>query len=101
MNLFFKGFIFLSMVLATTSCGGLKKEEMKIKVIDSSVTLPNYYKDRDGIEWSRDNIFAPRENESLNDPNYQRRMEVFRKEVDPYEKGYEEGYNDAKREYGN
>lgn len=40
-------------------------------------------------------------NESLNDPNYQRRMEVFRKEVDPYEKGYEEGYNDAKREYGN
>ena len=53
------------MVLATTSCGGPKKEEMKIKVIDSSVTLPNYYKDRDGIEWSRDNIFAPRENESL------------------------------------
>ena len=78
-----------------------KNKNTKTEIIDSPIQTQFDYVDREGVRWNKDNIFAPRKNESLNDPNYQKRMEVFRKEVDPYEKGYEEGYNDAKREYGN
>lgn len=59
------------------------------------INMNTEYKDRDGIRWSKDNIFAPRTNESLDDPNYTKRTEVFQKEINPYEKGYEEGYEEG------
>lgn len=55
--------------------------------------------DRDGVRWSNDNLFAPRSNEFINDPNYKKRNENLKREVDPYDKGYKEGYNDARRKY--
>lgn len=57
-------------------------------------TNSSYYKDRDGNYWHRDNIFAPRENESINDESYQRRTNTgkYAPQENPYENGYNEGY---------
>ena len=90
MNSYIKGFMFLNIIIFATSCGEPKNKNTKTEIIDSPIQTQFDYVDREGVRWNKDNIFAPRKNESLNDPNYQKRMEVFRKEVDPYEKGYEE-----------
>lgn len=59
------------------------------------------YRDKDSIEWDRNNIYAPRENESINDPEYKKRVNFNGgKSDDPYQRGYNEGYNDALEEYG-
>lgn len=67
------------------------------------VPTPHSYEDRDGIRRGRDNIFAPKAHESLNDPNYKRRMESLNKtysnDNNQYEEGYKKGYNDAKNKY--
>ena len=53
------------------------------------------YKDKDGNSWHRDNIFAPRKNESLNDDSYQRRTKTgkYAPQENSYDKGYVEGYD--------
>ena len=78
------------------------ESELIVKIYDidnkhplTYINMDTEYKDRDGIRWSKDNIFAPRTNESLDDPNYTKRTEVFQKEINPYEKGYEEGYEEG------
>lgn len=57
-------------------------------------TNNSYYKDRDGNSWHRDNIFAPRENESINDESYQRRTNTgkYAPQGNAYDNGYKEGY---------
>jgi len=57
-------------------------------------TNSSYYKDRDGNSWHRDNIFAPRENESINDESYQQRTKTgeYAPQENAYDNGYEEGY---------
>ena len=101
MNSFRKIFMFLNAILIMTSCKEPKKEEVKINFID--VPYPGIYEDRDGVRWSKDNIFAPKAHESLNDPNYKKRMESINKSYsnddNQYEKGYQKGYNDAKHKY--
>lgn len=105
--------LFISMTL--TSCGGnstnSNPEERTMTYIvnhpddvgkygkGTYINMNTEYTDKDGVRWSKYNIFAPRPNESLNDPSYQKRNEGLKREVDPYDKGYEEGYNDARRKY--
>ena len=85
------------------SCGNPKKEDNKYSNMKVVLPLPKgqIYKDRDGNEWNRDNLFAPRENESLNDDSYQRRnnMGKYAPEESQYDRGYKKGYKDARRRY--
>lgn len=50
---------------------------------------------KDGNSWHRDNIFAPRKNESLNDDSYQRRTKTGK--YAPQENSYDKGYEEAKK----
>lgn len=50
------------------------------------------HRDRDGVMWSNYNIFAPRENESLNDEKFQ----IKESSENQYGEGYEQGYEDAR-----
>ena len=58
------------------------------------------YRDRDGVRWSKDNIWAPGPNESLNDASHNEKMRAFEGsgQEDQYEEGYKDGYNAAKSE---
>lgn len=87
--------------LFLASCDSKPKEEEVKSTFMGSEELPviprvNTYKDKDGVEWHRNNIFAPRENESVDDPEYRKRMGFDRGgSSNPYRKGYEEGFEDA------
>ena len=56
------------------------------------INMDTEYKDRDGIRWSKDNIFAPGPGESLSDEKFQRSTSG-----NQYGKGYEQGQEDAQR----
>ena len=106
-NILFVGLAFLPLLL--TSCGGSKKsnnqeEQTTIYMVGHSDDIGKYgkgtyintnteYKDRDGIRWSKDNIFAPGPGESLSDEKFQRRSSGGNQ----YGKGYEQGQEDAER----
>ena len=61
------------------------------------------YTDRDGIRWSKDNIFAPGPGESLSDEKFQRRSSGRSSSgrsssgYNQYSEGYEQGQEDARR----
>lgn len=93
------GLLFITILTFATSCGGSKSKNTEPEYIQSPIATQFDHVDRDGVRWSNDNLFAPRSNESINDPNYKKRNESLKRELDPYDKGYEEGYNDAKRKY--
>lgn len=56
------------------------------------INMNTEYTDRDGIRWSKDNIFAPGPGESLSDEKFQRRTSG-----NQYGEGYEQGQEDARR----
>ena len=94
-----KGLLFLAILTCASSCGGSTNKNPEAKYIQSPIATQFDHVDRDGVRWSNDNLFAPRSNESINDPNYKKRNESLKREVDLYDKGYKEGYNDARRKY--
>ena len=62
------------------------------------INMNTEYKDRDGVRWSKDNIFAPGPGESLSDEKFQRRSSQRRSSGgNQYGKGYEQGQEDARR----
>ena len=80
-------------ILLIASCESPKPKNENNEIIDCPFqTLAPTYKDRDGVEWSTDNMFAPGPNESLNDEKFQRGTSG-----NQYGKGYEQGQNDARR----
>lgn len=94
-----KGLLFLAIITFASSCGGSKNKNPKPEYKQNPIATQFDHVDCDGVRWSNDNLFAPRSNESINDPNYKKRNENLKREVDPYDKGYKEGYNDARRKY--
>lgn len=104
-------FFILIFAIAMTGCGNRKKKEevpfMKYtgpvdyatrqkEFYERGIQQGTHYKDRDGYVWSKDNIFAPGPAGSIHD--YRSVGSSKRKQ---YQKGYEDGYNAAKSEYGN
>ena len=94
--------------IALTSCGGnstnSNHEERTMTYIvnhpddvgkygeGTYINMNSEYTDRDGIRWSKDNIFAPGPGESLSDEKFQRKTSG-----NQYGKGYEQGQEDASR----
>lgn len=112
LNLFETALAVISICFIFSSCGGNNKntdnnkERTMIYMVGHSDDVGKYgegtyintnteYKDRDGIRWSKDNIFAPGPNESLNDEKFQRRTSG-----NQYGEGYEQGQEDARRGLG-
>lgn len=100
----------IALIIGTflTSCGGSSQksnqgEQSTVYMINHSndvgkygegtyVNMNSEYTDRDGIRWSKDNIFAPGPGESLSDEKFQRKTSG-----NQYGKGYEQGQEDARR----
>ena len=90
--------ILLLVIVCLSSCDNKKKEPEQIEVIDVTPRKSNgdpidTYRDRDGVRWSKYNIFAPKENESLNDPKFRKKINAGNQYVDGYEQGYEDAKN--------
>lgn len=96
--------------MGISSCGGDNKnkdnkERNTYFITDESergkhgegtyIKTESRYKDKDGNSWHRDNIFAPRKNESLNDDSYQKRTKTGK--YAPQESSYDKGYEEAKK----
>lgn len=111
--------ISLITVLTAASCRHKKKDNTSKETIyiignesergqhgeGTYINTNSSYQDKDGNTWHRDNIFAPKPNESLNDDAYQKRMGIgnYAPETNQYNKGYDEGYkrgyNEAQTEF--
>lgn len=95
------------------SCGGNNKQTTQeertiIHVVNHTNDIGKYgegtyinmnteYTDKDGIRWSKDNIFAPGPGESLSDEKFQRRSSGYSSHRhNQYSEGYEQGQEDAR-----
>ena len=92
-----KKLLLLLVIVCLSSCNNKKKEPEQIEVIDVTPRKSNgdpidTYRDRDGVRWSKYNIFAPKENESLNNPKFRRKINTGNQ----YGEGYEQGCEDAR-----
>jgi hypothetical protein len=92
--------ILLLVIVCLSSCDNKKKEPEpeQIEVIDVTPRKSNgdpidTYRDRDGVRWSKYNIFAPKENESLNDPKFRRKINTGNQYGEAYEQGCEDARN--------
>lgn len=98
--------LILVFILTTISCkDNHKKESENIEVIDMTPRKQDgdpirTHRDAEGNIWSDYNIFAPRENETRD--AYERRTNTgkYAPPQSQYDKGYEDGYNDAVNELG-
>ncbi len=99
-----KNFLFALMVASCMySCKNEKKDIEEKEPIDVTLRQSNgdpvnTYRDKDGVRWSRYNIFAPKEDESINDEKYQPRGDDGNQYEKGYEDGYEEGYSEGRYE---
>lgn len=84
------------------SCGNDRKKNAakgnySVEDLKPSFDPVHQYKDKDGNVWSKDNIWGvPRENESINDPKFQRKHRSSDSE-DAYQKGYEDGMEEGEK----
>lgn len=84
------------------SCGNDRKKDAakgnySVEDLKPSFDPVHQYKDKDGNIWSKDNIWGvPRENESINDPKFQRKHRSSDSE-DAYQKGYEDGMEEGEK----
>lgn len=101
--------IFSALIIGSTlSCKNKKssyRESMMTSDETSNDVGPGYYRDKNGIRWHEDNLFAPRQNESLDDPAYKKRMggsdthSSFKEKLEEArQEGYEEEYEAGKEE---
>lgn len=85
------------------SCGSDKKRKKSTNGVYSVEDMkPSFepvhqYKDKDGNVWSKDNIWAPRENESLKEKIKSEQV-YSNDEDDAYKKGYKDGMEQGKQE---
>ena len=91
-----KKLLLLVALLSLVSCNKKKEPTEYEEPVDVTLRKPNgdpvgTHRDRNGVIWSDHNIFAPRENESLNDEKFQRAKRL----ENQYGEGYEQGYEDA------
>jgi len=84
------------------SCGNDKKKKQStegnysVEDLKPSFDPVHEYRDKDGNVWSKNNIWAPRENESLKEKIKRERINS-NDEDDAYKKGYDDGLKVGKR----
>lgn len=95
--LLFVGFIAVFFI----SCGNDRKKDAakgnySVEDLKPSFDPVHQYKDKDGNVWSKDNIWAPCEHESLKE-KVKRARSYSNDEDDAYKKGYEDGMEEGEK----
>ena len=78
------------------ACEKKEQQPTELHIIDATDFQPSTYVNKDGRYYHRDNIFAPRKDESIHDESYKKRMHIGEyRTSSSYDEGYEDGYEDA------